>query len=106
MERTYLADPTRWQLVGLETVDGSVIPDGSYAVATGTNDNGQRNTEGRVTSTYYSPTLKRGIAMGLVLNGPSRMGEEVEMNKIDGSTVKARIVDPVFFDKAGDKQNA
>jgi len=106
MERTYLADPTRWQLVGLETVDGSVIPDGSYAVAPGTNDNGQRNTEGRVTSTYYSPTLKRGIAMGLVLNGSSRMGEEVAMNKIDGSTVKARIVDQVFFDKAGDKQNA
>lgn len=106
MDRDYLADPDRWQLVGLETLDGSVIPDGSYAVAAGTNENGQRNTEGRVTSTYYSPTLKRGIAMGLVKHGPKRMGEVVEMNKVDGSTVQARIVDPVFFDKAGDKQNA
>ena len=106
MERTFLADPDRWQLVGLETLDGSVIPDGSYAVAAGRNENGQRNTEGRVTSTYYSPTLKKGIAMGLVKHGPKRMGEEIEMNKVDGSTVKARIVDPVFFDKAGDKQNA
>ena len=106
MERSYLADPERWKLVGLETLDGSVIPDGSYAVAEGRNDNGQRNTEGRVTSTYYSPTLKKGIAMALVKNGPDRMGEVVEMNKVDGSTLKARIVDPVFFDKQGEKGNA
>jgi sarcosine oxidase, subunit alpha len=65
--------------VGLETLDGSVIPDGAYAVAPGVNANGQRNTEGRVTSTYYSPTLKRGIAMGLVRRGPERMGEVVDL---------------------------
>jgi sarcosine oxidase subunit alpha len=106
MERTFLADPERWQLVGLETLDGSVLPDGCYAVAAGSNENGQRNTEGRVTSTYYSPTLNKGIAMGLVKHGPDRMGEVVEMNMVDGSTVKARIVDQVFFDKAGEKQNA
>jgi sarcosine oxidase, subunit alpha len=75
-------------------------------VAEGNNDNGQRNTEGRVTSTYYSPTLKKGIAMGLVKHGPARMGDVVEMNTVEGSTIKARIVDPVFFDKAGEKQNA
>jgi sarcosine oxidase subunit alpha len=74
-------------------------------VAQGTNENGQKNTEGRVTSTYYSPTLNKGIAMGLVKHGPARMGQVVEMNKVDGSTVKARIVDPVFFDKAGEKPN-
>jgi sarcosine oxidase subunit alpha len=106
MERTFLADPDRWQLVGLETLDGSVIPDGAYAIADGRNDNGQRNTEGRVTSTYYSPTLKRGIAMGLIKHGPKRMGETVTFNKIDGSTVVAKIVDAVFYDKAGEKGNA
>tara|TARA_R110002096_G_scaffold9867_12_gene38614 strand:+ start:2188 stop:5160 length:2973 start_codon:yes stop_codon:yes gene_type:complete len=104
-ERKFLADPKRWKLVGLETLDSSVLPDGSLAVAAGSNANGQRNTEGRVTSTYYSPTLKRGIAMALVLDGPDRMGEVLEFNKVDGSTVKARIVDQVFYDKAGEKQN-
>ncbi|MES2968533.1 MAG: sarcosine oxidase subunit alpha family protein [Pseudomonadota bacterium] len=104
-ERSYLANPERWKLVGLETLDGSVIPDGAYAVAPGSNANGQRNTEGRVTSTYYSPTLKRGIAMGLIHRGPDRMGETVEFTRIGGDTVKARIVDPVFFDKDGEKQN-
>ncbi|WP_084863913.1 sarcosine oxidase subunit alpha family protein, partial [Salibaculum halophilum] len=71
-ERRHMADPDRWQLVGLETLDGSVLPDGAYAAVPGTNANGQRNTEGRVTSTYHSPTLGRGIAMGLVHNGPDR----------------------------------
>jgi sarcosine oxidase, subunit alpha len=104
-ERPHLASPDRWQLVGLETLDGSVIPDGAYAVAPGVNGNGQRNTEGRVTSTYYSPTLKRGIAMGLVKHGPSRMGQTVEFPKVGGGSVIARIVDPVFYDKDGEKQN-
>jgi sarcosine oxidase subunit alpha len=103
--RPHMASPERWKLVGLETVDGSVIPDGAYAIAAGENANGQRNTQGRVTSTYYSPTLDRGIAMGLVYHGPDRMGEVIEFNKVDGSTVKAKIVDPVFYDKDGEKQN-
>lgn len=104
-QRNFLASPDRWKLVGFETLDGSVIPDGSYIVASGVNANGQGNTQGRVTSTYYSPTLKRGIAMGLLKRGPERMGEVVEFNTVSGSTVKARVVDQVFYDKDGEKQN-
>jgi len=104
-QRNFLASPDRWKLVGFETLDGSVIPDGSYIVASGTNANGQGNTQGRVTSTYYSPTLKRGIAMGLLKRGPERMGEVVEFNTVTGATVKARVVDQVFYDKDGEKQN-
>ena len=91
--------------MGFETLDGSVIPDGSYIVADGMNANAQRNVQGRVTSTYYSPTLKRGIAMGLLQHGPARMGEVVEFNRVDGSTVQARVRDTMFFDKDGEKQN-
>jgi len=104
-ERSHLASAERWTLVGLETLDGSVIPDGAYAVAEGLNANGQQNTEGRVTSTYYSPTLKKGIAMGLVHRGPQRMGQIVQFNTVTGGRVAARIVDPVFYDKDGEKQN-
>ena len=104
-ERSHMVNPNRWQLVGLETLDGSTLPDGAYAVADGTNANGQRNTQGRVTSTYHSPTLERGIAMGIVLNGPARMGEVIAFGKTDGTEVKARIVDQVFYDKDGVKQN-
>ncbi|MDA7424769.1 sarcosine oxidase subunit alpha family protein [Thalassococcus lentus] len=105
-QRSHMTDPNRWQLVGLETLDGSVLPDGAYAAADGTNDNGQRNTQGRVTSSYYSPTLDKGIAMGLVLNGPDRMGEVISFIKEDGETeMKATIVSPVFYDPEGEKQN-
>ena len=103
--RSAMADPDRWKLVGLETVDGSVLPDGAYALADGTNANGQRNTQGRVTSTYYSANLKRGIAMGLVRHGPDRMGEVIAFNTVDGGSVEAKIVDPVFYDKEGTKQD-
>ena len=103
--RSHMADPNRWKLVGLETLDGSVLPDGAYAVAAGDNANGQRNVQGRVTSTYYSANLDRGIAMGLVHNGPDRMGEVIEFNKVDGGRVQAKIVDQVFYDKEGEKQN-
>ena len=100
-----MRNPDRWKLVGLETLDGSVLPDGSYAVDAGCNRNGQKHTTGRVTSTYFSPTLNRGIAMGLVQNGPDRVGEVIRFEKISGEIVEATIVDPVFYDKSGSKQN-
>lgn len=121
-EREYMRDPLRWQLVGLETLDGSVLPDGAYAVDTDLdqardsgeyaagkeaplNGNGQVMTCGRVTSTYHSPTLGRGIAMGLVERGPDRMSEVLYFPTVDGSVVQARIVTPVFYDPDGEKQN-
>ncbi len=104
--RSFLTSPDRWQLVGLETVDGSVLPDGAYAVAPGRNANGQRRTIGRVTSTYHSPTLDRGIAMGLVERGPERMDQVLEFPTTDGRTLKARIVTPLFYDPEGEKLHA
>ena len=100
-----MVHPDRWRLVGLETIDSSVLPDGAYAIGVGTNANGQKNTIGRVTSTYFSPTLSRGIALGLIKNGPERMGDIISFPKIDGTHVKAKIVDPIFYDKLGRKQN-
>ncbi|WP_298494266.1 sarcosine oxidase subunit alpha family protein [uncultured Maritimibacter sp.] len=104
-ERVDMARPDRWQLVGLATLDGTVIPDGAYCVGEGTNANGQRNMIGRVTSTYYSPTVGKGIAMGLIERGPERMGEVVDFATLDGTgtVIKAKIVDPVFYDKEGAK---
>ncbi|PZO62535.1 MAG: sarcosine oxidase subunit alpha family protein, partial [Pelagerythrobacter marensis] len=103
-ERSFMASPERWKLVGLESLDGRVLPDGAYAVADGVNANGQRNTQGRVTSSYASPTLGRPIAMGLVQRGPERMGEELAF-EVPGATYRARIVDPVFYDKEGTRAN-
>ncbi|MCR9086820.1 MAG: sarcosine oxidase subunit alpha family protein [Rhodobacteraceae bacterium] len=101
--RAHMTDPERWKLVGLETLDGTVLPDGAYAVTEGNNELGQRNMIGRVTSSYRSPTLERGIAMGLVQRGPERMGEVLDFPLIGGGVTKARIASPVFYDPEGER---
>ncbi|MBC9247358.1 sarcosine oxidase subunit alpha family protein [Paracoccus sp. 11-3] len=103
--RSFMKQRSRWQLVGLESLDKRIIPDGALAVDEGTNANGQRKTQGRVTSSYYSPTLDRPIAMALVRHGPDRMGQELEFPMPSGEVLKGRIVDPVFYDKEGSRLN-
>lgn len=43
--------------------------------------------------------------MGLVHHGPDRMGEVLEFPGTDGKTYHAKIVDLVFYDPEGKKQN-
>ena len=99
--RPHMRDPARRRLVGLEAEGGAVLPEGAQVAGEGRNALGQRATIGRVTSTYRSPTLGRGIAMALVERGPERMGETVEVPTLDGTTLRARIVDPVLYDPDG-----
>ncbi len=105
LERAHLRDPDRWRLVGLETLTGSVLPHGALSVTGGYTGNGQREADGRVTSSYYSPTLGRGIALGLVRRGPERMGEVLTFPVGVAAEMKARIVRPVFFDPEGGRLN-
>ncbi|MGB3408238.1 MAG: glycine cleavage T C-terminal barrel domain-containing protein, partial [Jannaschia sp.] len=104
-ERAAFRRADRWALVGLETLDGSVLEDGAYGIGEGVTENGQTCVQARVTSTYLSPTLSRGIALGLVERGPDRMGEVIRFTRIGKDPVEARIVSPVFFDPEGEKQN-
>ena len=104
-QRSNMSNPERWKLVGLESTDGSVIPEGAYAIGLGENEVGQKVTIGRVTSTYYSPSLKKGIALGLVAHGPDRLGEIIQFPTLTNSIVEAKIVSPVFYDPDGLKQN-
>ncbi|MFV0386134.1 FAD-dependent oxidoreductase, partial [Paracoccus sp. (in: a-proteobacteria)] len=103
--RGHMADGARWRLVGLESLDGRVIPDGALATAEGRNANGQRRTQGRVTSSYFSPTLDRPIAMALVRHGPERMGQVLEFPMPSGEVLRGRICEPVFYDKEGSRLN-
>ena len=75
LEQCFLKGPGRKQLVGLLTEEPTeVLPDGAYAVRA-VKDKPPMDMIGQVTSTYYSPTLERSIAMALIENGRSRMGE-------------------------------
>ena len=101
LTRSDMVRPNRKQLVGL--LVGSrkiVIPEGSQITA-----NRKRKPPykmiGYVSSSYDSPTLKRGIALALVENGLNRMGEKVYIPLANGKIIKATITDSVFYDKEG-----
>ena len=42
--------------------------------------------------------------MALIENGRARMGETI-LFPLEGQLMRARIVDPVFYDKEGARQN-
>ncbi len=105
LERPLFHEENRRQLVGLETLEPeSVLPHAACAIE-GKREDGLDKIIGYVTSTYYSPTLERSIAMALIENGKNRMGDVFTFKCVDGREIKAKAVDPVFYDKEGEKQN-
>jgi sarcosine oxidase subunit alpha len=105
-ERIDLTRSDRKQLVGLATEEpAEVLPDGAHAVAEVKPDGQKMRTIGHVTSAYFSPTLGRSIAMALIEGGAGRMGETLNFPLEGGKVMKAKVVDPVFLDKEGARQN-
>ena len=95
----------RLQLVGLASTDpGTVLPEGGQLV-----DDPKQPPPvpmlGHVTSSYYSARLSRPIALGLVKGGTKRMGEIVHCPLADGRILAAEIVDTVFYDPKGARQD-
>jgi sarcosine oxidase subunit alpha len=103
--RPHLTDPERWRLVGLETLDGSVLATGAYATDGSYDLTDQRTVQGRVTSAYHSPTLNRGIALGLVRRGPERMGGVLVFPTGPGGAQRARIVPAAAYDPDGGRMH-
>ena len=96
----------RKQLVGLMTeIPGDVLPEGNQIVD---DPHAPKPVPmmGHVTSSYYSACLGHSIAMALVKGGLSRIGETVYIPVDKGKVIKATTCSPVFYDPAGDKQNA
>ncbi|WP_342643550.1 sarcosine oxidase subunit alpha family protein [Rhodoligotrophos ferricapiens] len=104
-------DPARQRFVGLLPVDPNArIRPGSIIHLHGGDHTGFGL--GRVTSTTYSPQLKRYIALGLVSGGlgqghghgsqePERMVDACYPLK--GDVVAAKLVSPHFFDPEGER---
>jgi sarcosine oxidase subunit alpha len=102
----------RKQFVGLLTDDPScVLPEGSQILLRGTHcpPAGQIAPEplpmlGHVTSSYYSPVLKRSIALAVVKGGLGKVGQKVAVD-LNGRAVEATISSPVFYDTEGVRQH-
>ena len=93
----------RRQLVGFELLDqNGGLAAGAHVVTGG---KGAERSEGFVTSACRSPTLGRAIGIGLLEGGFHRKGEEVFVYD-DGRTTPARVVEPCFYDPAGERMRA
>lgn len=95
----------RKELVGLVTTDAEkVLPEGAQLLNT-REFSVPADMQGHVTSSYYSHSLGKSIAMALVKGGLSRMGENIYSPQADGSIIQATIVSPVFYDEKGEKRD-
>lgn len=99
------AEGKRRQLVGLLTEDPQVVlPVGAQVTP-------QRGAQapmpglGHVTSSSYSPTLGRSIAMALVENGRAMHGAVVHLPLDQGRWVSAQVTSPAFFDPTGRRRD-
>ena len=91
----------RLEFVGLETVGrAATLPVGAHlrgaAQAAG--------SEGYVTSAGFSPILRRGVALGMVRAGRSRLGEELKVVSGKGAGRRVRIAAPGAYDPSGERQ--
>lgn len=91
----------RLQFVGLEPLDGKAPPVGAHLRRPG----GPRQSEGFVTSSADSPTLGRGVALGLLKGGRDRMGEELELTGDGVAPGRVRVARPGWYDPKGERLN-
>ncbi len=100
LSRPDTAREGRKQLVGLLTQDPKeVLPEGGQIVAEPEKKPPMKMI-GHVTSSYWSASLGRSIALALVYGGHKRHGETVHVPLI-GKTVSAVVSEPRFYDPEG-----
>ena len=55
---------------------------------------------GHVTSSYFSATLGRSIALALVADGRAQIGQTIHVS-LPGRDIAVRVTSPVFYDPEG-----
>jgi sarcosine oxidase subunit alpha len=90
-------DPNRFQLVALSPVDRrTLLPVGAQIAAAAP----PTQTEGHVTSSYWSPELGAPVALGMLARGTQRLGEKIRVHHlgkvIDAEVVRAPFIDPLL----------
>ena len=94
----------RKQLVGLLTDNpNEILEEGSQIVS----DINKSPIEmlGHVTSSYFSPNLKKSIALGVVKGGKNMLGQKLII-PMENKKINVTVTDPVFLDKENKRLNA
>jgi len=104
LTRPDLVAPGRKQLIGLKTKDpNTVLEEGAQIVANPAQPI-PMTMIGHVTSSYWSENCGRSIAMALLVDGRSRMGETLFV-PMQGGAIEVEVCSPVFFDEKGGRLN-
>jgi len=93
----------RKQLVGLLTDDpNEILEEGAQIVK----DENKKPVDmlGHVTSSYFSPTLKKSIALAVLKEGKQLKGQKLLVPMID-KTIKVTVSDTIFLDKENERIN-
>ena len=107
LTRSDTAREDRKQLVGLLTDDAQlVLPEGTQLTGQSQASPPPVPMLGHVTSSYFSPTLNRSIAMAVVRSGTERVGQKVYAALADGRYVAATVGSTVFYDPEGKRLHA
>jgi sarcosine oxidase subunit alpha len=95
----------RKQLVGLLPADPTfTVDEGAQIVADAAPPTGTPAL-GHVSSSYMSATLGRSFALALVTGGRARLGETLFATTRDG-TAPVKLVEPIFYDREGQRLDA
>ena len=105
-QRSGLTGPDRLQLVGIQPVDKKQAFRSGAHLTTDVGARGFDASIGHVTTAVYSPTCGSFIALALVRNGRSRIGEQVHaVSPLHEEATQVTIVDHRFYDPDGTKMN-
>ena len=102
LQRPAMTSPNRRQLVGLLTQDPRTVLDEGAQLMLQTGAPVPTRPIGYVTSSYYSATLGRSIALALVAGGRARSGQTLYAPMPEGD-VAVQVTSPVFYDPKGER---
>ncbi len=103
-ERPALVGDGRLQVVGLKSLEpGRNLRIGAHLVDPKVRLDSFSQSQGHVTATTYSPSLECGIALGLLRDGASRHGEQLEaVFPLAKQKIKVEVCHPIFIDPDGE----
>jgi sarcosine oxidase subunit alpha len=104
LARPDMVKPGRKQLVGLRTLDPNVLLEEGAQVTAAAAPTAGTPALGHVTSAYRSEALGSSIALAMIADGRTRMGETLHVPMPTGA-VPVVVVAPVFLDPNGERVN-
>ena len=105
LARPAITAANRKQLVGLLTVDPRIVLEEGAQVVSDPQAPIPVPMLGHVTSSYWSATLNRSIALALVRDGRERIRSRLSISMPNGP-IAVDVVQPVFFDPKGERLDA